>query len=252
MSVRSPLLRPRLFSSFYHVIAGFSTRHGGVSTPPYDTLNLGIHVGDDGTCVEENRRRFCAALDTDPAWMATARQVHGGTVRTVEGPQHVPFCDGMVTDTPGILLAVTVADCAAILLVDPEAKVAGACHSGWRGTVAEIAVNTAEAMTELGAHAEHIHAYISPCISVEAFEVGPEVAAQFDDAFVEHRDEWEKPHVDLKACLRAQLEGADIPGDQIEVSPHCTMQETDDFFSYRASGGGPTGMMFGAIRLRST
>ena len=184
---RSPVLRPRLFSPFHHVTAGFSTRHGGVSAPPYDTLNLGVHVGDDETCVEENRRRFCAALDTDPAWIATARQVHGGTVRTVSGPKHVPFCDGMVTATPGILLAVTAADCAAVLLVDPEAEVVGACHSGWRGTVAEIAIHTVEKMTDLGAAAERIYAYVSPCISVDAFEVGPEVAEEFDDAFVEER-----------------------------------------------------------------
>jgi YfiH family protein len=248
---QSPVLRPRSFSSFHHVVAGFSTRHGGVSAPPYDTLNLGVHVGDDETCVEENRRRFCEALDTDPAWIATARQVHGNTVRVVDGPKHVPFCDGMVTDTPGVLLAVTAADCAAVLLVDAEAEVAGACHSGWRGTVAEIAIHTVEEMTGLGAAPERIHAYVSPCISVTAFEVGPEVAEQFDDAFVEERAEWEKPHVDLKACLRAQLEGTGVPGPQIEVSPHCTAQETDDFFSYRATGGGPTGTMCGAIRLRS-
>lgn len=248
---RSPLLRPRSFSSFHHVIAGFSTRHGGVSAPPYDTLNLGVHVGDDETSVEENRRRFCAALDTDPAWLATARQVHGGTVRVLDGPRHAPFCDGMVTDTPGVLLAVTAADCAAVLLVDPDAGVVGACHSGWRGTVQDIAGETVDTMAGLDAAPEQIHAYISPCISTEAFEVGPEVAAQFDDDYVETRSEWRRPHVDLKGAIAGQLRRCGVPDDHIEVSPHCTAQETDDFFSYRATDGGPTGTMCGAIRLRT-
>jgi len=248
---RSPLLRPGLFSSFHHVIAGFSTRHGGVSAPPYDTLNLGVHVGDDAKSVEENRRRFCAALDTDPAWLATARQVHGGTVRVVDGPRHVPFCDGMVTDTPGILLAVTAADCAAVLLVDPDAGVVGACHSGWRGTVQEIAGRTVDTMATRDAEPQRIHAYVSPCISTEAFEVGPEVAAQFDDTHVETRDTWRRPHVDLKGAITQQLRDRGVPADQIEVSPHCTAQEPEDFFSYRATEGGPTGTMCGAIRLRT-
>jgi hypothetical protein len=248
---RSPLLRPRLFSSFHHVVAGFSTRHGGVSAPPYDTLNLGVHVGDDPTSVEENRRRFCAALDTDPAWLATARQVHGSTVRVVEGPRHVPFCDGMVTDTPGVLLAVTAADCAAVLLADPEAGVVGACHSGWRGTVRDIAVHTVNAMVDQGADASRIHAYVSPCISASAFEVGPEVAAQFDDAHVRTRKEWRRPHVDLKAALADQLRSCGVTDAHLDVSHRCTAEEPEDFFSYRASGGGPTGMMCGAIRLRT-
>jgi len=250
MQTRSPVLRPRIYADVPAVTAGVSTRHGGVSGPPYDTLNLGRHVGDDPSCVEENRRRFCASLDTDPAWLATAGQVHGTTVRVIDAPRHEPFCDGLVTTTPGLLLAIATADCAAVLLADPVNGVAAACHAGWRGAVGGIAADTVATMKDCGADPAEIRAHVGPCISLEAFEVGPEVAARFDDAVVEQRDDWPRPHVDLKAALRHQLEDADLPPDAIEVSEHGTAQETDDFFSHRASDG-TTGRMFGAVVLRN-
>jgi YfiH family protein len=246
---RSSLLRPRIFAPEPSVAAGMSTRHGGVSGPPHDTLNLGRHVGDTASCVEENRRRFCAALQTDPAWLATAGQVHGSTVRVIDAPRHEPFCDGLVTTTPGLLLAIAVADCAPVLLADPAHDVVGACHAGWRGTVRRVAADTVATMTDCGADPSQIRAYVGPCLSQDAFEVGPEVASQFDDAVVTHADDTGRPHVDLKAALRRQLHDAGVPGDAIEVSDRCTMQETDDFFSHRAADG-PTGRMFGAIVLR--
>jgi len=250
MQTRSPVLRPRIFASIPSVTAGVSTRHGGVSGPPYDTLNLGRHVGDDPSSVEENRRRFCASLDTDPAWLATAGQVHGSTVRVIDAPRHEPFCDGLVTTTSGLLLAIATADCAAVLLADPENGVAGACHAGWRGAVADIAADTVDAMVDCGAERTEVRAHVGPCITLDAFEVGSEVAAQFDERFVHQRPAWPRPHVDLKGALRAQLQGAGLPDEGIEISARGTVTETDDFFSHRASGG-TTGRMFGAIVLRN-
>ncbi len=250
MQTRAPVLRPRIFAEVPSVTAGVSTRKGGVSGAPYDTLNLGRHVGDDSSSVEENRRRFCAALDTDPAWLATAGQVHGSTVRVIDAPRHEPFCDGLVTTTPKLLLAIATADCAAVLLADPENTVAGACHAGWRGTVARIVPRTVTRMEEEGADPAQIRAYVSPCLSRSVFEVGPEVATRFDEDFVYRREEWPRPHVDLKAALRRQLEEAGVPSEAIEVSDCCTMSDSDTFFSYRASDG-TTGRMFGAIVLRN-
>ncbi|WP_232798263.1 peptidoglycan editing factor PgeF [Salinibacter altiplanensis] len=226
-----------------------STRHGGVSGPPYDTLNLGRHVGDTASCVEENRRRFCASFHTDPARLATAGQVHGSTVRVIDAPRHEPFCDGLVTTTPGLLLAIATADCAPVLLADPAHEVVGACHAGWRGTVRRVAGDTVATMVDCGAEPAQIRAYVGPCLSRQAFEVGPEVAAEFDDAVVAHPEDADRPHVDLKAALRRQLEAAGVPDDAIEVSARCTRQSSDDFFSYRAADG-PTGRMFGALVLR--
>lgn len=249
MQTRAPVLRPRIFSDCPSVSAGVSTREGGVSGPPFDTLNLGRHVGDDPSSVEENRRRFCAALDADPAWLATAGQVHGTTVQVVDAPRHEPFCDGLVTTTPELLLAIATADCAAVLLADPTHGVAGACHAGWRGTAAGIVPDTIATMTDLGATPGTLRAFVSPCISRANFEVGPEVAAEFDDAVVHRRDEWPRPHVDLKAALRRQLRDAGLADNAIEISDRCTVGDNDTFFSYRAADG-TTGRMFGAVVLR--
>jgi hypothetical protein len=128
--------------------------------------------------------------------------------------------------------------------------VAAACHAGWRGAVAQIAADTVRIMTDRGADPTEIRAHVGPCISLEAFEVGPEVAARFDDAVVKQRPDWPRPHVDLKDALRRQLEDAGLPPASIEVSERGTARETDDFFSHRASGG-TTGRMFGAVVLRN-
>ncbi|WP_022836269.1 peptidoglycan editing factor PgeF [Salisaeta longa] len=240
------VLRPAVFSDVPTVRAAFSTRHGGVSTPPYASLNLGDHVGDDPARVATNRSRFCARLGRGPEALATAGQVHGAEVATVTAPGHTPFCDGLVTDVPGVVLAIAVADCAAVLLADPQSGVVGACHAGWRGAVAGVVRATVAAMTARGATPAHLRAYISPCIGPADFEVGPEVAAQFDAAFVRPPNGHARPHVDLPAALQAQLVAAGVPPDAIGADRLSTLSHTDRFFSYRAADG-PTGRMFGAI-----
>lgn len=242
----SLLFRPSVFDDISDLRAGFSTRRGGVSDAPYASLNLGSHTGDTIDHVRENRRRLCEALGMTPDQMVTAGQVHGGTVRIVREAGHIPSCDGLVTDTPGLLLCISTADCAAVLLVDPEARVVGACHAGWRGLVAGIAAQTVQTMAKTGAKPKRIRAFVSPCISVEAFEVGDEVARQFDAQYVDRPTDGGKPHVDLKASIVGQLRDAGVPEAQVEVSPHCTMGESDLFFSHRADEG-TTGRMMGCI-----
>lgn len=229
------------------LVAGFSTRHGGVSTPPYASLNVGTQVDDAPDRVAENRRRMCEALSISPDRLATAGQVHGNTVAVVDTPGHTPNCDALVTTTPDLYLAVVTADCAAVLLADAAAGVVAACHSGWRGTVAEVVPRALQVMQQHGAEPAHIHAYISPCIGVEAFEVGPEVAAQFDDVVVDTRL-GDRPHVDLKQALYRQLQQQGVPADQVEIAPQCTATSRD-FYSYRANGS-PTGRMMGVVGLR--
>ncbi|WP_412069509.1 peptidoglycan editing factor PgeF [Rubrivirga sp. IMCC43871] len=180
--------------------------------------------------------------------VASAGQVHGKAVAVVDGPGHVPAHDGLVTATPGLVLSVVAADCALVLLADAEAGVVGACHSGWRGTVAGVLGETIAAMAALGAAPARMRAYLGPCISTEAFEVGEEVAAAFRDAVVARRPEWPRPHVDLKAELGRQLASAGV-GD-IETAGGCTVRDGDRFFSYRAENGTP-GRMLGFVGLRT-
>ena len=245
-STLDTVLRPDVFAGLPDVVAGFSTRQGGVSDAPYDTLNLSQHVGDDPDAVVENRRRFCEALGVAPGRLATAQQVHENAVQVVDAPGETSGCDALVTDTPGVLLALTGADCAIVLLADSEARVVGACHAGWRGAVSAIHRRTLDAMQSLGAEPARMRAYVSPCIGVEAFEVGEEVATQFPEAVVHRRDDWRRPHVDLKAFLRRDLEDARLT--RVEVAEACTFSREDLFFSYRRDGT-PMGCMFGAIGL---
>ncbi len=250
MSPEIPILRPAVFDGARAIHAGFTTRRGGVSEGPYRSLNLGLSTGDNDEKVEENRRLLGKAAGISSERFAIAGQVHKADVRTVRERGLYPGFDGLVTDVDDLLLVITTADCAAILLADAQAGVIGACHSGWRGTVAGISGVTVAAMEALGAAPDRICAYVSPCISTENFEVGPEVAARFENAFVHEREDWPRPHVDLKAAIKAQLCVAGVPGDAIEISPRYTTAETENFYSYRAENG-VTGRMMGFIGRRS-
>ena len=243
------ILTPDIFDDVAGVVAGFSTRHGGASAAPFASLNLGLSTGDDDARVRLNRRQLFEAAGLPPGRLVIAGQVHGDRVLTATVPGLFPGYDALVTDRPGLVLCITAADCAVVLLADAEARVVAAAHSGWRGTVARIAEKTITAMAGLGAEASRLRAYISPCISMERFEVGPEVAAQFDESFVHTLPGEPKPRVDLKAAIAAQLAEAGVPARNVEVSGHCTFAETDMFFSYRAENG-QTGRMMGFIGMK--
>lgn len=244
------LISPGVFKPLEGIVAGFTTRTGGVSRAPFTSLNLGLSTGDAAGDVETNRARVAARLGFSPGALAIAGQVHGDAILKVDAPGLYPGYDGMVTTATDLLLGISAADCAAVLLADAEQGVIGACHSGWRGTVARIAAKTVEEMRALGARPENIRAFIGPCISADAFEVGEEVAAAFDDRYVVRRADWPRPHVDLKAAIRDQLHEAGIAPAHAEVSAHCTFSDTGLFFSYRAEDG-QTGRMMGLIGRQS-
>lgn len=221
------ILRPSIFASVPGLVAGFTTR--------------AFSPADEGIGAARGRLAEATGLE-----VASVGQVHKAGVAIVNKAEHVPAHDGLVTDQAGLVLSVVAADCALVLLADAEAGVVGACHSGWRGTVAGIVSVTLEAMRSLGADSRRTLAYVGPCISAEAFEVGEEVAAQFADDVVVRRPEWPRPHVDLKADLVRQLAAAEVAGDRVEVAEGCTIRDRDRFYSYRAEGGTP-GRMLGFI-----
>jgi len=236
------VLLPDVLQDQPGITAGFTTRHGGVSTGAFSSLNLGLSTGDDSALVTENRRRMLAGLALDASRMAIAGQVHGDRVKVVVEPGLYPGYDALATREPNIVLCITAADCAVILLADAETGVIGACHAGWRGTVVNIIANTVGAMERLGARGNRLLAYVGPCICLDHFEVGEEVADKFSDEFVIRREEWERPHVDLKAAISRQLASVSA----VEISDRCTFSETEDFFSHRAEHG-VTGRMMGFI-----
>ena len=224
------VLRPALFADQGGLIAGFTTR---AFSSPDESLDA-------------VRARLGGAVGMA---VASAGQVHGGDVAVVREGGHVGAHDGLVTDVPGVLLTVIAADCALVLLADPEAGVLGACHSGWRGTVAGVLGQTVGAMESLGARPARLLAYVGPCISTEAFEVGEEVAAQFDESVVVRRAEWPRPHVDLRAELGRQLDALGVRPARREVAGGCTVADPA-LYSYRASGGA-AGRMIGYVGRRA-
>lgn len=241
-------ITPRILEDLPGITAGFSFRTGGASEGPYASLNLGLSTDDDAARVHENRRRLFEPLGISVDRLVIAGQVHGRDVHVANEPGLFPGFDALVTTDRDLTLCITSADCAVILLADEFAGVVGACHSGWRGTVADVAGATVRKMTEIGAVGHRVRAYVSPCISVDHFEVGDEVAARFSQDYVARRTDWLKPHVDLRSAIGGQLVRAGLRGDAIEISPHCTFAETDTFFSYRAEDG-TTGRMMGFVRL---
>jgi len=164
-------LRRSAFLDGLGVAHGFGDRRDGVSRGIYARANAGFN-GDDPAAVRENRRRFAGGVGADPAALCTLRQVHGRTARIVAAPeQGARDGDALVSRTPGLLLAVTTADCVPILLVDRAAGVAAAVHAGWRGAVAGVVAAAVAAMVELGAERARLVAAIGPCIRQDGYEV---------------------------------------------------------------------------------
>jgi len=218
-----------------------------VSDAPYHALNLGRSTADRPAAVAENRRRMLGALDLDPARLATAGQVHGARVVRVENAGHVPDCDALLTTRSGLALAVTTADCMPLLFSAPGGV--AVAHAGWRGTREGIAVATLTALCESArVSPAAVTVHIGPCIRVECYEVGPEVAEVFPSAAV--RSDFPRPHLDLPRAVRDQLEAAGVPAPAIHDCGACTACEPERYFSYRRDGPA-SGRHWSVAALRS-
>ncbi len=245
-----PLFRTPVLLQRPEIIAAESTRHGGISSGPYASLNLGKSTDDAPENVEENRRRFSAAVGFVPEQLAWSYQVHGSEVKWVEAPAGLSGYDALVTQTPGVMLAVSVADCAPVLVYDARQRAVAAIHAGWRGAAAGIVPKTLEAMAQwFGTRGADCSAYVGTCIDECSFEVGPEVAVLFDSAFVRAVPQSDRYCLNLKAFIVAQLRAFGLPAAQVEVSPYSTVLHSEDYFSHRKSGG-RTGRMLAVIGLR--
>jgi YfiH family protein len=231
-----PLLEPR-WEAPAGVRAAFSLRSGGASTAPWNTLNLGVHVGDDPAAVAENRRRLVHALrlPAEPVWL---EQVHGTDVlavddRALPAPGTRPRADAVVTRSRGVVLAIQVADCLPVLFASEDGGVLGAAHAGWRGLAAGVLEATLEAM---GTPPERVVAWFGPCIGPSHFEVGDEVRAAFlagqpsaASAFAPNpRGRWQ---CDLLQLARQRLAARGLT--RISGGEWCTAADPVRFFSHR-------------------
>ncbi|MGH8226450.1 MAG: peptidoglycan editing factor PgeF [Steroidobacteraceae bacterium] len=223
------------------VRAAFTLREGGVSRPPFDTLNVGgAQTGDDPQAVRENRARVGAALGlrAGPAWLT---QVHGAGVVCLDGEvgaprSEPPRADAVVTRDPGRVCAIQVADCLPVLLASRDGSVVGAAHGGWRGLAAGVLRVTVEA---LAADPASLIAWLGPAIGPGHFEVGDEVRAALEGggaalgaAFVRNeRGRWQ---CDLPAVARRQLGALGV--GEVYGGRWCTYADAARFFSYRRDG----------------
>ena len=230
---------------------GFSTRLGGISPPPFHSLNLGANRGDAPERVEENFRRFTDAIGVDLDGLVLSNQVHGSTVRTITsadrglGLRRPPWeADALVTDIPGLCLTIFTADCLPILLYDPVRRVIAAVHAGWRGTAMGIAGEAVKAMVErYGCRPGDILAAIGPGISLCCFETDEDVPNAMTEAMgasalrhIQVRDNG-KFHVDLKGMNALRLEKCGLSPEHITVSDACTMCQHERFWSHRYTRG---------------
>lgn len=236
---------------------GFFTRRGGASTGVYDSLNCGTGSQDRPEAVRLNRARVAEALGVGPERLLSLRQVHSArvVVAGAEGWTERPEADAAVTAQPGLALSVLTADCAPVLLHDPEAGVIGAAHAGWRGAIDGILEATLTAMEGLGAQAARVRAAIGPTISQRHYEVGPEFMEHFADENPEYRRHFagapgERPHFDLPGFALGRLRAAGVT--QAGWIGRCTYADPDRFFSYRRSshtGAEDYGRLISAIAL---
>ena len=240
--------RPNIFKPYTNLVAGESTRLGGISPEPYASLNLGLNTNDDPENVAKNRALFFDKLGINTSNVASSYQCHGSAVfRVDKAPQHLNGYDALITNQAGCFLTITIADCAPILIYDPKTEAMAAIHAGWRGTIAEIVSKTIEVLQqEYHCLPKDCLAYVGSCIDTKNFEVGPEVAQQFGDDLKMWDAQRGKYLVDLKKANTRQLLQKGIPESNIEVSPYSTFTNNDRYFSYRKEGG-ETGRMLALI-----
>ncbi len=223
-----------------------TTRAGGVSAPPFDTFNLGDHVGDDPKAVAANRSRLAATLGLAEkggvdrvVWM---NQVHGDRVEVVDGPRDTAIddTDALVTSAPRLALAVVTADCVPVLMADARAGVVAAVHAGRDGAARGVVVRAVEAMLGLGAQAGDISALLGPAVSGRNYEVPAAMADEVEAALPGSRTTTSSgtPGLDLRAGIACQLRGLGVTA--IDVDPRCTVADPT-LFSHRR--GAPTGRL---------
>lgn len=222
------------------VRACVTTREGGVSLPPYDSFNLGDHVGDDPAAVAENRRRLSETFAIQPAWL---KQVHGLAVADAD-PSRVVEADASWTQTPAVACAVMTADCLPVLFCDRAGTRVAAAHAGWRGLAGGVLEAT---LDTLGVPVEDVLVWLGPAIGPQAFEVGLEVREAFTAAHPQAADafvEGERPGklmADIYALARMRLAARGVTA--VYGGGYCTVSDPR-FFSYRQT---PQGGRFASL-----
>jgi polyphenol oxidase len=243
-------LTPTIFQGFTELIAAETTRHGGVSPVPYQSLNLGKNTEDAQENIDQNRGIISKKLGMAWSDVALSKQVHGSEILVATTPGAYEGFDAIITDRVGVYCSITVADCTPILIYDPVHKAVGAAHAGWRGAAQKIGSKTLLSMQKaFGTQPKDCRVYIGTCISESQMEVGMEVVAEFDGDFCRRREKEGKYLLDLKGAIKADMLGVGMLDAQIELSKHCTWEQNDHYFSHRREKG-QTGRFMAIIGMK--
>ena len=246
-----PLYKFHNLGRFPKLLHFVTTRSGGVSIAPYNSLNLGLHTADNPAHVLQNRTLLANEIGIADDKILYASQVHSGNVKVIDDEDVAegilktnPETDAMVTDIPGICLMVMVADCVPVLLFDPVKNVIAVIHAGWRGTVQKIVSNTIAVMkTNYGSNPSNLIAAIGPSIGPCCYEVGEEVKLSVSSSFgstegyLIKQKESGKFNFDLWHSNHKQLIDKGLRTENIETAGICTKCNSDTYYSSRASGG---------------
>jgi len=254
----APYLTSPLLAALGGVRHAFFTREGGVSEGIYASLNTGPGSGDDPGRVMQNRRRAMARFDLAPGALVTGYQVHSATVEVVEGPWPgaAPQVDGIVTQTAGVVCGALAADCAPVLIADPQARIVAAAHAGWRGALAGVVAEAVRVMVERGGDPARMTAAVGPCIGPASYEVGLEFLGAFvaaDPANERHFRAGvgpDKRQFDLPGYVLTQLAAAGVT--RAEWIGADTFADEARFFSNRRAvhrGETDYGRLLSAIAL---
>lgn len=236
---RANMLHADSLAALAGIRHAFFTRDGGISDGVYTSLNGGVGSKDSPANVTENRARMAAALSVTPDRFLTCYQIHSPQVVEAREPwthETRPRADAIVTKEPGLAIGVSTADCGPVLFADPQARVIGAAHAGWRGALGGVLEATVAAMERLGAVRGRIVAAAGPMISQPNYEVGPELVEQFTAAdagnarfFVPGKEG--RSMFDLPGFVTAKLAGLGL--GRVENLAICTYADPERFYSYR-------------------
>lgn len=249
---------------FPNLTAGITTRHGGTSSHPYESLNLAFHVNDNPQDVINNRKILANQLGFSLDHWILGEQVHGANVETVKSDSAyvgagstpdipaIANVDGIITNKRNVLLCAFFADCVPLYFYDPSSGWIGIAHAGWKGTVSGIAKEMVKRLNQEGVLSNRIHVAIGPSIGPQHYQVNHLVIDQIPQQYIEHvcvkLDHVEDQYLlDLKKLNYLMLIDQDIRPEQITISQQCTFEQ-DYFYSHRRDQG-KTGRMLGFIGL---
>ncbi|MCX6168292.1 MAG: peptidoglycan editing factor PgeF [Ignavibacteriales bacterium] len=241
------IIKSHLFQKFPEIIFGLSTKNGMDRNLPF-SFNLSLTVGDNSDIVNENREAFYNKLGLKTEQIAIQKQIHSDIITVVEKPGLIGESDAMITTKPNIGLAISTADCVPIFVYDRMNKIIAGIHSGWRGTQKQILQKTLKFLSEsFNSKSEYLFTYIGPSISQNNYEVGEDVALQFDKKYSCMKNG--KIFLDVSRTNLDMIYNFGIPKKNIEISPFCSFEEKELLHSYRRDGK-LSGRSFGVIAMR--